>query len=1180
MMDGTLIATLALTYLVTLFLIAWFGDFWLRAWHSSAGRPLIYALSIAVYCTSWTFFGSVGWASQTGYDFLAVYIGPILMFAVGWPVILRIVRLAKAQNITSVADFLASRYGKSPSVAALVTCVCVIGTLPYIALQLRAITVSIETMLGTQEILPSAIAGIGLFDSGLIVAISLAVFSLLFGTRHIDATEHQDGLILAIATESLIKLIAFLTVGIFVVFYAYGGAGEFFAELRNRPEVAELRNISIGGGTMITVGLLSFICILLLPRQFHVTVVENHSEREIRRASWLLPLYLVLINLFVVPIAAAGLMLLPAGSSNPDMFVLSIPLSQNATAVATVAFIGGLSAATAMVVVETVALSIMVCNGLIVPFLLRQRANEYDPAASDGRGLYDELLLVRRTAIIAILLLCYAVYRTVGGVGNLAGLGLISFAAIAQLGPAFFGGLVWRRATTSGAIAGIVVGTALWAYTLVLPWVIQAGWMPQSILDDGPFGLTLLRPQALFFVDFEPLPHGVFWSLGLNVAAYVAASLLRSPRPIERLQSHVFVVNENVVPPQQPAFRFWRSSITLGDLESTVARYLGPERARRSFRSLFLERELPYNHHAEADLHTLRYTEHLLSSAIGAASARLVLSLVLRRGDVGSQSALRLLDDATEALQHNRDLLQSALDQVRHGISVFDRDNRLICWNRQFRELLDLPVDLARVGVPLDHILRECAERGHFGEGNIDQLVAERLTLLAVSGDTFQERFDAGRRIIEFGTARMPQGGFVTTYLDITDRVRNASALAEANQTLEQRVRERTAELQKVNSDLAVAKAKADAVNRDKTRFIAAASHDILQPMNAARLYTSSLLEHHLSPELMKIANSIDASLLAVEEILRALVDLSRMDAGRLQPDLRPVSLGDLLERLRVEFQPMAESKGLGFTVVPSSCWVHSDPKLLSRVLQNLIANAIKYTPSGRVLVGARRHGKTIELQVIDTGPGIAPDKQAEIFKEFHRLQSDAGAEHGIGLGLSIVDRISRILDHHVGVRSTPGSGACFFVHMALTEAPAVPAVDIPPVLATGPLNGLHVLCIDNEPAVLEGMQTLLQGWQCIVTAAPSAAAAIAQIKASSHPIDIILADYHLDAGATGPEAIAALRAHLKADIPAAIITADHSSIVNNELAALDLPVLRKPVKAGALRALLTGLARRQVAAE
>ncbi|MEM9355606.1 MAG: PAS domain-containing hybrid sensor histidine kinase/response regulator [Pseudomonadota bacterium] len=1180
MLDGQLIWTLAIAYLGLLFLVAWVGDYWLRSRQRSGGRPMIYALSIAVYCSSWTYFGSVGWASTTGYDFLAVYIGPILMFTIGAPIILRTVRLAKSQNITSVADFLAARYGKSPVVAGLVTCVLVAGTLPYIALQMKAIVVSIETLgyggptsIATSIESPPIVSALPI-EIGLAITLVLALFTVLFGTRHIDATEHQDGLMLAIAGESLIKLMAFLAVGFFVVFYAFGGPLAFIEAFQTNPETQHLRNVSISGSTALTVGLLSFICILLLPRQFHVTVVENHSEQEIRRATWLLPLYLVLINLFVVPIAAAGLILIPQHDAVSDMFVLSVPMSQGANAITTIAFVGGLSAATAMVVVETVALSIMVCNGFVVPLLLRQTST--GPFSQYNFPRF--LLYVRRASIVAILLMCYAVYRTVGGVGNLAGIGLIAFAAIAQLAPAFFGGLIWRRATASGAIAGILVGAIVWAYTLVIPWIVQAGWMPYTLLTDGPFGLAFLKPQALFFVEFEQLTHGVFWSLGANITAYVAVSLVRRQEPIERLQAHVFIINETVEPVPQHSFRLWRSSITLGDLRTTAARYLGEQRAERSFGDFLTDNGLPDDPSTEADIQTLRFTERLLSRAIGAASARLVLSLLLRRGDVGSQSALRLLDDASEALQYNRDLLQSALDQVRHGISVCDGNNKLICWNRQFRQLLELPPELGRVGVPLDRILRVCAERGDFGQGNVDNLVANRLTQMALKQQTFQERLNGGEKIIEFRTTSMPQGGIVTTYLDISDRVRSANALERANQTLEQRVRERTAELVKVNEALEQAKRKADELNLDKTRFIAAASHDILQPMNAARLYTSSLLERSLPPDESRIAQSIDASLVAVEEIFQTLVDLSRMDAGRLEAEMQPVNLATMLERLRVEFDPIARNKRLEFTIVNSSSWVHSDPKLLHRLLQNLVSNAIKYTDLGKILLGVRHRAGLIEIQVIDTGPGIPAARHAEVFKEFHRLDSTAGSGRGIGLGLSIVDRISRLLDHHVGLRSTQGKGSCFFVR--LHEIEAQQETPKPEVLPAFALNGVHVLCIDNEPEVLDGMATLLGGWHCVVTKATSVEEALAGVRMQSRPVDIVLADYHLDNNVTGDNAIEELRAVLGAGLPAAIITADNSPEVHRKLRDSAIPVLRKPVKAGALRATISRLSRQPIAAE
>jgi Na+/proline symporter/signal transduction histidine kinase len=1175
MFEAYVILALALAYLSVLFMIAWIGDMWMRSWRSSQGRPLIYALSIAVYCTTWTFFGSVGRAAQSqGYDFLAVYAGPILMFIVGWPIIRRVVQLSKAQNITSVADFIAARYGKSPAVAAIVTLLAVFGTLPYVALQLKAVSISTETLLGGSPLLPFKLPLLGIPETAFLTAIFLAVFAILFGTRHIDATEHQDGLILAIATESIVKLAAFLTVGFFAVFVAFGDLTGFIDKFYNSADVKGFFDVSLSGSAWLTIGLLSFVCILLLPRQFHVTVVENHSENELRRARWLIPLYLVLINLFVVPIAATGLLQVPSILAEPDMYVLAIPMVKGANAVTAIAYIGGLSAGMAMVVVEMVALSIMVSNGVVVPFLLRQRALETNYV----QNLSGLLINIRRAVIVVVMALCYLVYDTLGSVQGLAAIGLISFAAIAQLAPAFFGGLMWRRATTTGAIAGMIAGSAVWGYTLVLPWVVKAGWMSGSILADGPFGIAALRPQALLFIQFEPLTHGVFWSLFANVIAYVGFSLIRQPEPIERLQAHVFVQSDYLRPVQEPAVKFWRTSVTYGDLQATAARYLGRERAERAFAEYALGRGETIPPHSPSDVDTVRFTEHLLTSAIGAASARLVLSLLLRRGDVSSQSALKLLDDASEALQYNRDLLQSAIDQVLHGLSVFDNHNRLVCWNRQFSQLLDLPSHLRRVGAPLDQILRVCAERGDFGEGDTDALVADRLMRLSVDLETYQERFGRGEKIIEIRTARMPQGGFVATYLDITAQVAAADALASANQTLEQRVRERTAELLDLNTALAIAKSQADAASLDKTRFIAAASHDILQPLNAARLYASALADRELAPDDEKIASRIDASLGAVEEILKALVDISRMDSGRLEPEIDAVCLDDVLDRLRVEFEPIAKDKGLSLCVVSSTAWVRTDEKLLRRILQNLIGNAIKYTSRGRVLLGARRRQSRIELQVYDTGPGIPADKTEEIFKEFKRLDETAGSARGIGLGLSIVERIGRVLSHPITVRSELGRGACFTVSLppaaARTDRPATEHLP-----HGGPLSDARILCIENEPVVLDGMMTLLRGWNCQVTGVSSQREALAVLAVTDRSPDVILADYHLDEG-TGENAVLAIRRELGSDTPGVIITADHTPEIQRRLKQNGFQVLRKPVKAAALRALITQYARRKVAAE
>jgi Na+/proline symporter/signal transduction histidine kinase len=1171
MIEGWSVVALALGYVSILFALAWYADGSGRFGLAADGRPLIYALSLAVYCTSWTFFGSVGLAASSGYNFLPVYLGPVLLFALGWPLLLRIVRLAKSQNITSVADFLAARYGKSQAVAAIVTIIAVAGTLPYIALQLKAVAISVDALLGARPLqmlhLPT--------DTAFIIAILMATFAVLFGTRHIDATEHQEGLIVAVAAESLVKLAAFLTVGLFVTFSVFGGIGGFLARVQDHPDVRQLFAHDFHAGWWVTVTFLSFVCIVLLPRQFHVTVVENNSEGEIRRAAWLFPIYLLLINLFVVPIAAAGLLSLPKGSVDADTFVLALPLSAGAEIVTLLAFVGGLSAATAMVIVDSVALAIMVCNGLVVPVLLRGRFE----AAKGQQDMAWLLLTIRRAAIFAVVLLGYLFYRLLGQAHGLATIGLVSFAAIAQFAPAFFGGLVWRNATARGAIAGIVTGFAVWSYTLLLPWVIEAGWMPRTVLTEGPFGLTALMPHALFYLEAEPLTNGVLWSILANVLAFVTVSLLKEPEPVERMQARVFVPQDLPRPPT-PSFRLWRTSVTVGDLERTVARYLGAERAARSFAAFAEERNASISPDAEADIHLLRFTEHLLASAIGAASSRLVLSLVLRRGEAGSQTALRLLDDASEALQYNRDLLQSALDQVRHGLSVFDRDMRLICWNRQFRELLNLPPELGRVGTPLDRILRTCAQRGDFGAGGVEKLVADRLMKLAVTQEAFQEQVDGGRRILEFRTSPMPQGGIVTTYSDITERVAASEALARANETLERRVRERTAELLEVNRALAVAKRKADDANLDKTRFLAAASHDVLQPLNAARLYVTSLVERKLAgPEAMLVRN-IDASMEAVEEILNVLIEISRLDAGRLEPDIAAFPLEEVFERLAVEFEPLAREKGLELRVVPTSLAVRSDRRLLRRVLQNLLSNAIKYTASGKVLLGVRRRGGTIIVQVCDSGPGIPSSKRALIFKEFERLEETAGLVRGLGLGLSIVERIGKVLGHRIGVHSVLGRGSVFSVDLPRAESDVSAQPGLQAVSPAARLAGLTVMCVENEPAVLLGMQALLDGWGCTVIAVQGKDEALSLLRERGVVPDIILADYHLD-GATGVETVSAVRAAARAEIPAIIITADHSATVQREVRARGYAILRKPLKAAALRALMHQLTwQRAVAAE
>ena len=1175
MIDGWLIVTVALTYVGFLFAVAYFGDKHAKTRKLIAGRPTIYALSLAVYCTSWTFFGSVGLAATSGLDFLAVYLGPIAVFAFGRPLIERIIKLSKAQNITSIADFMAARYGKNPLVAAVVTVIAAAGILPYIALQLKAVSQSVTTLVQPDGYAPYLPSGDPFGDVTFIIAITMAVFAVLFGTRHTDATEHQDGLMLAVATESVVKIAAFLIVGYFITYSLFGGVGPLIDRAAGKPEIISLFARGFHGGQWITVTFLSSVCIILLTRQFHVTIVENHSEREVGRASWLFPLYLIAINIFVIPIAIAGMLTFQNGNTDADMFLLALPLKRGAEAFTLIAFLGGLSAATAMVIVELVALSIMICNDLVMPIFLRRL-----PQGEVNRRYMGAFLLnIRRIAIFGILLLAYLFYKVVGDTYGLARIGLLSFAAIAQLAPAFFGGLIWRGATARGAIAGILSGFTVWIYTLLIPYFIQAGLFHSDIMQDGLFGLGLLRPEVLFGVDLDPLSHGVVWSMAVNIAAFVSVSMLRAPVAIERLQANIFI-EKGFVRASAPPYRTWRTSVTVGELMHTVGRYLGEERAHRSFADYAATHRMPLVPKAEADIHIVRFAENLLASAIGTASSRLVMSLTLRRHDVEVKSALKLLDDASEAIQYNRDLLQSAIDHVHQGIAVFDRNMQLICWNREYREMLQLPQSLGRVGVTLDQIVRHMAAGTVKDASAIEGYVSNRIRKYVVTLETFQEKLDDGKRVIEVRTNAIPQSGIVTTFTDITERVVAASALERANETLERRVRERTGELMKVNMALAEAKLKADEANLDKTRFLAAASHDILQPLNAARLYTTTLVDRKPPGKFENLARNIDASLEAVEEILNALLDISRLDTGALKPEITTFALGELLQQLKVEYEPQAQKKGLALRSVPCSLYVRSDRRLLRRVLQNFLSNAIKYTGQGEVLLGCRRRAGELTIEIHDTGPGIPASKHELIFKEFHRLNPGTPGVHGIGLGLSIVERISRMLDHPIHLSSKPGVGSVFGMTVPASDQAAVDG----PVAYPGParwrhLNGCTVLCVDNEPAILDGMCAMLENWRCKVLPASGAAEALKAIAEAGAMPDVILADYHLEEE-TGIDCIDMIRKQVGYSIPAVLITADRSPGVEEEARGNSLQLLRKPLKPAALRALITRLHFQRQAAE
>lgn len=1166
MLPGWTIFAAAFAYLLLLFAVATYGDRKTREPDaSSRGRPLVYALSLAIYCTSWTYFGGVGLASTQGLEFLGIYIGPILMFTLGLPLIRRIVGLAKSERLTSIADFVGARYGKSPGVAAIVALIALIGAIPYIALQLKAVSSSVKVVVDFYDY--GFAETHSFIDLPLIVSLFLACFAAIFGTRHTDATEHQDGLILAISMESVVKLFAFATVGIYVVYFMFDGLGDLWLRAAENQRVMTALTYETPAARWLLLIVLSAFAIIMLPRQFHVTVVENRTAGELRTARLLFPLYLLAINLFVLPVAIGGVLAFQ-GLGDADLYVLALPLAQGQPVLTLVSFIGGFSAATAMVIVECVALSIMISNDIVIPIVLRR---SLIGKAEPQEDLTKTLLRIRRLAIFFVLLLGYAYYRFSTSSAGLASIGLLAFAAIAQVAPALLGGLVWRQANARGAIAGMVSGLLVWAYLLFLP---SLGLSENSRLATSILGFLLPGVGVFSGETADPLVAASVLSLLVNTCAFVIGSLSRSTTNIERLQANIFIHSR---PQLERAFRGSKTKVTVRDLKNTVATYLGEERTERSFHTYERQAGRWLEDNKPADIALVHFSEQVLGSAIGSSSARLVLSLTLQRIDETTADTSWLLDQASEALQYNQGMLQTALGQMNQGIAVFDSSNNLTVWNRRFRELLDLPEQVGQVGFALTDMMDILVAEGHVAS-------AERRAILegiTVFDHPFQLVLSGGRRIVEVVSNAIPDKGFVATFTDITERVEADRALKLANETLELRVDERTAELTRVNTELAEARAAADEANLGKTRFFAAAGHDILQPLNAARLYSTSLVERLGESENRALVQNIDSSLESVEAILGAVLDISRLDTGAMKPRLEVVRLDDLLKRIETDFAPMARAKNLKLKVVASSLAVRSDPNLLRRLVQNLVSNAIKYTNTGKVLVGVRRQGGHASIQVFDSGIGIPSSKFRTVFKEFARLDEGARTAPGLGLGLSIVDRISRVLGHPVDLQSTTGKGTSFKVRIPIdATAAGRKAPTAKERLPAGePLRGIRVLCIDNEPKILDGMRLLLSGWGCEVITANSLTAIDVLLVSPSDAPDAVIADYHLGDG-TGITAITRVRDAYGSDIPGLLVTADRSVEVRALAESNDITVQNKPVRPASMRAWLTRLANLKVAAE
>ena len=1136
MVHGLTLLLVSLLYVGLLLAVAWKGD---RAGPARGPlRPLLFALTLAVYCSSWTLLGAVGVAAGNLWSYLPIYLGPLLLLAFGGGLMRRMVLIGQRQRTASVADFLAVRYGRARELAAMVALISVVAAIPYFALQLKAIALSVEVLTGR----PS---GGGLDDPALFAAALLAVFGILFGTRHVDATRHHRGFMWAIALESVVKLLALLLVAFFA-WHLLGG--RLPAEVREAPLPAL-------PSPFLAQTLLAFLALFCLPRQFQVLVVECQNPQDLNPARWAFGFYLVVVCLAVLPITWAGAVWVPEGVS-ADAWVLALPLSQGRTDLALIAFLGGVSAATGMVLVASLAIATMVSNDLAMPWLLRN--------AEDSARLGRRILRVRRATIVGLCLAAWAYYHTVTGPEALAAHGLLAFAAVAQFAPALLGGLYWRGASRIGARWGIAVGFALYAYTLLLPALARGLDLGSGWLAEGPFGWALLRPEALFGLSGgDPLTHGAVVSLAANALVFVLGSLRHRPSLEARLAAEPFLRPDAERPEAAPDAT---GRATEGDVLALCARVLGEAAVRADFAAYASERGRPLAETALADRHFLLFGERLLASAVGAASARALLTAALRGSGMAFGEVVALLDDAGQQRRFNRELLNTTLEHVSHGVSVVDADLRLIAWNQAYQRLFDYPDGLLHVGKPVAELIRWNALRGECGPGDVEVHVRRRLEHLRRGAAHVFERIRPSGQVLEMRGQPLPGGGYVTTYTDVSDYKRVELELRDAAQQLERRVEDRTRALSVALAETARAQGHAEQARQATTRFMTALSHDLLQPLHAARLFSAALHESEGRDEQRQISGRIDASLRAAEELLDGLLDLSRIESGQWQPRPVAVALDPLLRGLLDQYEPLARARGLSLRAVPTRAWVRTDPALLRRVLQNFIANALRYTVAGGVRIGVRWHAAGWAVEVWDTGPGIAEAHRELIFEEFRRIgESVIAGERGLGLGLSICQRIAKSLDHPLMLRSRPGRGSVFGILLPRTAAVRPDAV-APVADAGSGLDGLSVLCIDDDADIRDALQTLLSRWglrvQCVGTGAEALA-----LTAAAAP-DRLVVDFHLHDALDGLALAERLRSHW-GPVPTLLLTAEGGAELRDRARAAGFTLAHKPIRPAVLRAWL-----------
>jgi len=1160
----TSVAVLSLLYLLVLYSIGRLGR-GLTASHPLA--PWVFSFALAVYCTSWAFYGVTAQAALNGWWIPPTYIGTLLLFWFGFGLLSRIAVLCRRLRITSMADLIATRFGHSRLLAVLTTLMVLMAVIPYIALQLQAVSTSINALVArAPNHQPSAA---WYQDTGFYVSLWLAVFAMLFAGKSAKAHQPNPGLMAAIAFESLVKLLALLALGSFICFGLFDGFSDIFSQASHSPAVQQMQSQAAGPAVYWVHVLLGFIATLCLPHLFHVSFVENQRLQHLRHARWLFPLYLLLMSLFTLPVALAGILVL-GSPANVDLVMLQLPLSAQRTDMALLAYLGGFSAATSMVTVATVVLGIMITNELLTPLIYRQQQK---PA--DGKPLI-RMVTLRRAAMLTVLTLGYLYYRLAGTDAGLAELGLLAFALIAQLAPALLLGLIDPKVNRQGALAGLGCGAMLWALLLLTPTLVKAGAV------SWPQALAALFQQPDWSAEFwhtSPLQLdrfslGVLISLSINLLMVLLISRWLPTRLSEALDSARFfhrpATNQHDVAP----------SLLVQDCYLLVRRFAGEREARLLLQRYLKTTEPPAGMPAPAALQ--HGTERMLAAVVGGVSMRLLLNAARQQSRLALDSVARFVDQASQLYQFNQALLSATIDNIGMGISVVDAELRLIAWNQRYLQMFSYPDGLIEVGRPVAEIIRFNASRGWFFQDEspstqqIEQEVSKRLQYLRHGSSYRFQRRQRDGRVFEMQGNPLPGGGFVTTYSDVSSFIEVQRQLEASNNTLEQRVSARTAELEQLNQQLASAKLQLEEQTISKNRFFAAASHDLLQPFNAAALFCGLIRDKANDGQIQQWSRDLAASLNAAEELLTGILELTKLDSGVIHAQCSPVPLHELLQQLSRETRLLAGNKQLKFCYRPTSVTVHTDARLLRRVVQNLLSNAIRYTQSGKILLGVRRVRQSdgqwlARLEVWDTGIGIPPDEQQRIFQEFQ--QGRSADSQGLGIGLAISQRICHLLQSPLTLRSVHGRGSCFAVTLPCVAPSQQPDPIRAPQEQTVSFAGKTVLLLDNDSQLASAVSALLRSWNCQVLVAAEPAQALHWVT-QQQPIDLLLFDYHLDRGITGVEVAQQLQEHFSLTAPVLIHSADQQQQSRDQALNAGFHFMLKPLKPANLKRLLQRLLR------